>query len=81
LFESGFLGFIAGCIGVFVGFIIAEIAKYFLSFYGYGFLTPHYSIILFVGAILFATLTGIISGILPAVKASKLKAVDSLRFE
>ncbi|HRZ85363.1 MAG TPA: ABC transporter permease [Candidatus Paceibacterota bacterium] len=81
LFESGFLGFIAGCIGVFVGVILSETAKSVLLFYGYGFLKPHYSFVLFAGAIVFATFTGIISGILPAIKASKLKAVDSLRFE
>jgi len=48
---------------------------------GYGFLSPHYSWVLFVGLILFATFTGAISGMIPAWRASKINAVDALRYE
>jgi putative ABC transport system permease protein len=81
LFESGFLGFVAGCIGVLVGWMASNIGANVLDNLGYGFLSPHYSWILFVGLILFATLTGAISGMVPAWRASKINAVDALRYE
>jgi ABC-type antimicrobial peptide transport system permease subunit len=48
---------------------------------GWGFLSPAFPIELIVGAILFATVTGLLSGIVPAVQASKINAVDALRYE
>ncbi len=81
LFESGFLGFVAGCIGVLVGWIASDIGAVVLDDLGYGFLSPHYSWVLFSGLILFATFTGAISGMIPAWRASKINAVDALRYE
>ena len=81
LFESGFLGFVAGCIGVLVGWGGANLGAMILDNLGYGFLSPHYSWVLFVGLIAFATFTGAISGMLPAWRASKINAVDALRYE
>ena len=81
LFESGFLGFVAGVIGVLVGWLASDFAAGVLDNLGYGFLSPHYSWVLFVGLILFATLTGAISGMIPAWRASKINAVDALRYE
>jgi putative ABC transport system permease protein len=81
LFESGFLGFVAGCIGVLLGWFASDIGAGVLDNLGYGFLSPHYSWVLFVGLILFATLTGAISGMVPAWRASKINAVDALRYE
>lgn len=81
LFESGFLGFIAGCLGVLLGWILTSIGGNILSNLGWGFLSPHYSISLFGGLILFATLTGAISGVIPAINASKINIVDALRYE
>ncbi len=81
LFESGFLGFVAGCIGVLVGWAGANFGAGILDNLGYSFLSPHYSWILFVGCIGFATLTGAISGMVPAWRASKINAVDALRYE
>jgi len=48
---------------------------------GWGFLQPYFSIYLFVGLILFAGITGAISGVFPAVRASKTNPVDALRNE
>ena len=81
LFESGFLGFVAGVIGVLVGWGATNLGAGILDNIGYGFLSPHYSWVLFVGCILFATLTGAISGMIPAWRASKINAVDALRYE
>ena len=81
LFESGFLGFVAGVIGVLVGWIATDFGAKILDNLGYGFLSPHYSWVLFGGLILFATFTGAISGMIPAWRASKINAVDALRYE
>jgi len=81
LFESGFLGFVAGVIGVLAGWGATNLGANILDNLGYGFLSPHYSWTLFVGCILFATLTGAISGVIPAWRASKINAVDALRYE
>lgn len=81
LFESGFLGFVAGVIGVLIGWGATDFGAGILEELGYGFLSPHYSWVLFAGLILFATLTGAISGMIPAWRASKINAVDALRYE
>ncbi len=81
LFESSALGFVAGTMGVILGYILTEIAKFILVKVGLGFLQPSYSIWLFVGCILFATLTGAISGVVPAVNASRISPVKALRYE
>jgi putative ABC transport system permease protein len=81
LFESSFLGFIAGSIGVFLGWIFTFIAGEILEVLGYGFLSPYYSFNLFAGCILFAMITGAIAGVVPAVKASKTNPVETLRYE
>ncbi len=81
LFESGFLGFVAGVVGVLVGWGAASIGGFALDYYGYGFLQPSFPISLFVACIIFATLTGAISGVWPAINASKINPVDALRYE
>jgi len=81
LFESSFLGFVAGIIGIIIGFIMTEILGNLLDFYGWGFLQPYYSITLFISCVLFATIIGAISGVAPAYSAAKRKPVDSLRYE
>jgi putative ABC transport system permease protein len=81
LFESSFLGVVSGILGVIVGFILSFIGGIILKNLGWGFLQPHYSIYLFVGCILFAVITGAISGVAPAINASKTNPVDALRYE
>lgn len=81
LFESAFLGFLSGVIGVTVGYAITSLANALLESLGWGFLSPHYSLSLFLGCILFATFTGAISGFIPAYKASKTNPVNALRYE
>jgi putative ABC transport system permease protein len=81
LFESSFLGFVAGVLGVLLGYVLTLIAKQILIQVGYGVLSPYYNFWMFFGCIAFATLTGAISGALPAIKAAKTNPVDALRYE
>ncbi|MCA9487769.1 MAG: ABC transporter permease [Nanoarchaeota archaeon] len=81
LFESSFLGLVAGILGVLLGWGITSLAGLILTSLGWGFLQPSNSIWIFVGCILFATLTGAISGVLPAIRASKINPVNALRYE
>lgn len=81
LFESGFLGFVSGVLGVLLGWAVTHTAGTALDAAGWGFLNPYYSWQLFGGLILFATLTGAISGVVPAYRASRINPVDALRYE
>lgn len=81
LFESSFLGFVAGVFGVLLGWGFSSLTGSLLKSLGWGFISPSYSTYLFMGLILFATVTGAISGIFPAYKASKTNVVEAIRYE
>lgn len=81
LFESAFLGFIAGILGVLLGWGITSFAGMILDNLGWGFLSPSNNIFIFIGCVLFAVLTGAFSGVIPAIRASKINTVDALRYE
>ncbi|MAG39610.1 hypothetical protein CMI41_01430 [Candidatus Pacearchaeota archaeon] len=81
LFESSFLGLIAGALGILAGFIITYVAKVILIGMGWSFLAPLYNVWLFVGCLVFAVVTGAISGVAPAIRASRINTVDALRYE
>ena len=81
LFESSFLGFVAGFIGLVLGFLISFGIGALLDSIGWGFLSPSFSPYLFIGLLIFATLTGAISGAIPAYQASKTNPVDALRYQ
>jgi len=81
LFESSFLGIVAGIIGVIFGWAISYTGGVILKSLGWGFLQPYFSPYLFIGLILFAGITGAISGVFPALKAAKINPVEALRNE
>jgi len=81
LFESSFLGIVAGILGVVFGFFLTSVGYEILKSLGFGFLKPYHPFSLFLGLVLFAGLTGAISGALPALRASKQNPVDALRYE
>ncbi len=81
LVESGLLGTVGGVIGVAVGLAIAN----GLAFIGVTALDTELirvnaSMPLILGALAFSFLVGSISGLLPAMQASKLKPVEALRY-
>ena len=80
LVESGLIGFIGGIFGVLLGSIMALIIGQFSKGAGFSLIVKIEPLVLIFG-LLFAFVVGIISGILPAYQASKLKPVDALRYE
>ena len=81
LFESAFLGLLAGVLGVLLGWGITSLANVILENLGWGFLSPSTNILIFIGCILFAVFTGAISGVVPAIRAARTNTVDALRYE
>lgn len=78
--ESGLLGMIGGLIGIFLGIVIA---------YGFAFvgrlvlgsdlIQAQVSFGLIIGSLIFSFVLGTFFGVLPAIQASKLQPVESLR--
>jgi putative ABC transport system permease protein len=82
LVEAGFYGLGGGLIGVTIGFGFAKIVEWaFLIAVGPAFLSVEFNLPLIGGTLLFSFLIGVISGIAPAYRASKLNPVDALRYE
>ena len=87
LFESAIIGFVGGLLGVFLGFIISgSISELGVSIMGTGMRDAASSMTaispeLVLFSIGFSVLIGIISGIIPARRASGLLPVEALRFE
>ena len=81
LIEAGIMGFVGGVIGAILGtgvsFLVGRIARE----YGFQMLLIKIDPVLIIFSIAFALVVGIISGYLPARKASKLNTVDALRWE
>jgi len=82
LIESGIYGIIGGLVGVGVGVGIAKtvelVAKQIL---GTPLLRAEVTLGLILGTLLFSFVVGMVSGIAPAYRASKMNPVDALRYE
>ncbi len=82
LVESGFYGIMGGVIGVLIGMIVAKATEYvFATLVGSAYLLIEFQWTLLIGVVGFAFILGCVSGYTPARRASKLNAVDSLRYE
>lgn len=90
LVESAMIAFLGGLMGVIFGWIVSLVLNAFLQgkirsagLEGVGIPQSvfEYSLPLVLGVLGFVTLIGLLSGLMPAIRASRLKVVDSLRYE
>ena len=85
LFNSGMLGLVGGILGIAGGVIISILLPYFGASLGFGpgrgGLQTVINPTLLIFSLVFSIAIGMVSGAIPAYKASKLKPVESLRYE
>ena len=85
LFNSGMLGLVGGILGVAGGVIISILLPYFGVSLGFGpgrgGLQTVINPTLLIFSLVFSIAIGMVSGAFPAYRASKLKPVESLRYE
>lgn len=87
LFNSGMLGLVGGLLGVTGGVAISYSLPFFGLNLGFGpgrgvsSFTTIISPSLLIFTLIFSVIIGMVSGVIPAYKASRLKPVDALRYE
>ncbi|MFC1685573.1 ABC transporter permease [Nanoarchaeota archaeon] len=82
LIESGLYGMLGGGIGILIGMAIAYVVVLVGQQYvGEALLKADFSLLIIGGSLAFSFFVGVLSGVAPAYRASKLKPVDALRYE
>ena len=76
------LGLIGGAIGLIIGMGLSSLVAFIgRAFLNTTFLYAYFPWYLIVGALLFAFVVGGLSGVLPAIQASRQSPVEALRYE
>ncbi len=81
LMEAGIIGLVGGILGVLLGIGISEVAALVANNFSSVEIARGYTLSLIAGSLVFATVLGLVSGYLPARRASKLDPADALRYE
>lgn len=81
IIEAGLVGAVGGLIGASIGTILAFLIGFGATAAGFPLLVIKFNIVLFLQGIFLAIIVGIIAGVIPAIRASRLKPVDALRYE
>jgi putative ABC transport system permease protein len=81
LAESGIIGMVGGVVGTSLGFGMAKGVEVVGGTLGFLPLKASTHPAIFIFALFFSFIIGAVSGVLPALKAAKLKPVDALRYE
>ena len=81
LMESGIIGLFGGLLGLLAGLGLSKLASIAATNFAQIPINPYVSVELVAGALGFAFVLGMISGVLPAVKASNLEPAEALRYE
>jgi putative ABC transport system permease protein len=82
LIESGMLGLVGGIMGLAIGMGISKLVEFgIVKFYGIILLKITFNPILMISVLWFSFVIGAISGVMPAIQASRLKPVDALRHD
>jgi ABC-type antimicrobial peptide transport system permease subunit len=80
LLEAGTLTFIGGAIGIVVGVVVSYLMALLMKYLGFDwdFVISITSVVLAVGV---SVLTGVVFGLYPSFKASRLNPIEALRYE
>lgn len=82
LLESGLLGVAGGAVGVILGFSLSSLVEYGAMYaFGSALIQASFPWQLIVGSFAFSFIVGVLSGIVPAFRASRLPPVEALRYE
>lgn len=81
LMESGIIGLFGGILGLLAGVGLSTLASMAATNLSQIQINPYISPELVLGSLVFAFLLGMISGVLPAIRASKLEPAEALRYE
>jgi ABC-type antimicrobial peptide transport system permease subunit len=81
LLESLFLGFIGGCVGIFLASFMQLITISTMNFQTFSELAFKFALTpgIVAGSLAFSLLMGLAGGVLPALRASRMNIVESLR--
>ncbi len=79
LFNSAMVGLVGGILGIMLGSVVSSALQAMMGgdTTSAGGVSPY----LIVQGLLLAVMVGVISGVIPAYRASRLKPVDALRYE
>ena len=81
LIESGMIGLTGGLVGAILGLGMAYFVGFIAAQAGFELLKVQFNLDVFIFSLIFAFVIGVISGIVPAYRASRLRPVDALRYE